>query len=260
MTGFEREMDKKSDLNHAWVKGDLVLDARMEAVSRMAREFSHSLGTPLSVVLSNSERLVSRLQDRPDLLPYLEDILSVSRSSAKMIQIIAELSRSFPVTQQIVEVHSLIHSLKESLNENHPELEIELNLKADLDHVKGDPQALTAAILFVLENSVEAMSGAGRICIQSTRLDSKSGAPVASDLPQDWLEISIVDSGPGMDAVSLALAVDPFFTTHESKKNAGLGLSRAYSIARAHGGRIRLQSRVQEGTTVGFILPLNKMT
>jgi two-component system, cell cycle sensor histidine kinase and response regulator CckA len=246
----------KHNSKSQWLAQDSGLDARMEATSRMAREFSHSLSTPLSVILSNSERLVSRLQDRPELLPYLEDILAVSRSSATLMQRISELSRSHPSVQTTVEVHGLLHSLIEPLKIDPGNLEITLRLEADLDKVLGDPQALMEALRAVLDNSLEAMSGSGTLDIESCTLDSQAVPALEGRPPLPWLKITVADSGPGMDPKLISKIFDPFFTTRENKKNSGLGLAHAYGIIRSHGGRIGLQSTLGAGVTVEFLLPL----
>jgi CheY-like chemotaxis protein len=73
--------------------------------------------------------------------------------------------------------------------------------------------------------------------------------------PGRWILLAVSDNGMGMDAATAERAFEPFFTTKERGKGTGLGLSMVYSIVQAAGGQVRLQSKVDEGTTLRVYLP-----
>src|SRR5262249_44911328 len=79
----------------------------------------------------------------------------------------------------------------------------------------------------------------------STRFDERAGA----------VEISIADTGHGIDHVNLSRIFDPFFTTREVGEGTGLGLSICYGIVRDHGGQISVTSKVQLGATFSILMP-----
>ena len=72
----------------------------------------------------------------------------------------------------------------------------------------------------------------------------------------DWVEVAVRDTGIGMDPSVLQRAFDPFYSHRPAGRARGLGLAHAHRIIEAHGGRIWLQSRPDEGTTVHVVLPL----
>jgi CheY-like chemotaxis protein len=69
------------------------------------------------------------------------------------------------------------------------------------------------------------------------------------------IELSVADTGHGIDHANLSRIFDPFFTTREVGEGTGLGLSICYGIVRDHGGHIRVESKVQVGTTFLVLLP-----
>jgi signal transduction histidine kinase len=69
------------------------------------------------------------------------------------------------------------------------------------------------------------------------------------------VEITIADDGPGIPPEVLPRIFDPFFTTKDVGEGSGLGLSIVHGIIERHGGRIRVDSRVGEGTTFRITLP-----
>src|SRR4051812_49903171 len=69
------------------------------------------------------------------------------------------------------------------------------------------------------------------------------------------VELSVTDTGHGIDDASLTRIFDPFFTTREVGEGTGLGLSICYGIVRDHGGQIAVESRVGQGTTFKVLLP-----
>jgi CheY-like chemotaxis protein len=73
--------------------------------------------------------------------------------------------------------------------------------------------------------------------------------------PGDYVELTVADTGSGMDAKTLQRAMDPFFTTKPIGKGTGLGLAQVYGSARQSGGAVRIESAVGVGTTVRILLP-----
>ena len=97
----------------------------------------------------------------------------------------------------------------------------------------------------ILQNAVYAMEKTGGKIIINTCARNQN------------LYISINDNGPGIPPENLARIFDPFFTTRPVGKGTGLGLSICYGIINKMGGRIDVESKVEEGTTFTIVLPLD---
>ena len=123
-----------------------------------------------------------------------------------------------------------------------------------------DPNQLENVLLNLAINARDAMPDGGRLTI-STRDVSLSEADVAGHdeaRPGDYVEISVADTGTGMDEATRARAFEPFFTTKPLGQGTGLGLSQLYGFVRQSDGIVRLDSAPGQGTVVRLYLPRHK--
>jgi CheY-like chemotaxis protein len=125
--------------------------------------------------------------------------------------------------------------------------------------VARDDRALLEQVLFNLcNNSAQATPGGGRLIIKTANvMISESYVktyPWARKGPH--VVLSVIDEGIGMDEDTRRRVLDPFFTTKESGKGTGLGLTSAYGTIKQHQGWIDIQSELGVGTTVSAYLPV----
>jgi two-component system NtrC family sensor kinase len=131
---------------------------------------------------------------------------------------------------------------------------------ADVPAVRADYGQMRQAVANVLLNACEAMPGGGTLSVatrRATAVGAEEGggdaARVGSAPRAPYVEVVVTDHGEGIAPEHLSRIFDPFFTTKE--KGTGLGLSVVYGIMEKHGGKIVVNSRVGEGTTVTLRLP-----
>ncbi len=133
-----------------------------------------------------------------------------------------------------------------------PSISIATDLPADLPELHTDPNQLEAILLNLLLNARDAMPEGGLVRIEAAAEVVAPGGGVA---PGAYVRLSVIDTGRGMDAETLARAVEPFYTTKGVGKGTGLGLSMAHGLMEQLGGRLRLSSRPGEGATVELLMP-----
>jgi len=107
-------------------------------------------------------------------------------------------------------------------------------------------------LINLIINAFDAMEQGGTIII-STGISLS-----ASDTDQKGVEITIADTGCGIQHEDLDKLFDPFFTTKEVGKGTGLGLSVSYGIVQRHGGTIRVQSEIDRGSTFTIWVPVDE--
>jgi CheY-like chemotaxis protein len=130
-------------------------------------------------------------------------------------------------------------------------IHIEMKLAADLWPVEIDVGELDLAMLNVCVNSRDAMPGGGTITIAAENMQEREG----DVLLNDFVKLSIADTGGGMPPEVLARVFEPFFTTKDVGKGSGLGLPQVYGFAQQSGGRLTVHSEVGKGTIVTLLLP-----
>jgi len=134
---------------------------------------------------------------------------------------------------------------------------VNLNLQKDLWSVKVDEGQIKQVMLNLYVNAWQAMPDGGRIYIKSENIwvGHSFFKKIGLKEPGQYVKISVVDTGAGMDNEVAEKIFDPFFTTKEMEGGTGLGLATAYGIIKGHKGVIRVASRVGEGSSFSLYLP-----
>jgi CheY-like chemotaxis protein len=132
----------------------------------------------------------------------------------------------------------------------------DIELRLDLDEARvpvlSDRTQLELAILNLAINARDAMPDGGVLTITTVIRTVEPGHPMLP--PDDYVALTVADTGQGMSAEVIDRAFDPFFTTKSIGKGTGLGLSQVYGVARQAGGEARIESRPGRGTTVTVLL------
>ena len=108
----------------------------------------------------------------------------------------------------------------------------------------------------IVENAAEAMPESGTLAIRTANVRLEGDAGPLRD--GGYVELSISDTGSGMDPAHAEKALEPFFTTKSRAQSHGTGLSRAFGAVRAHGGDLRVRSVSGSGTVVTIYLPASR--
>jgi CheY-like chemotaxis protein len=122
-------------------------------------------------------------------------------------------------------------------------VQLEMDLQENLAPIHGDSGALSHALMNLCVNALDAMPHGGSLRIRTL------------GLPDGRIQLSVRDTGQGMDEDVRKRALEPFFTTKGVGKGTGLGLSMVFGTMQAHGGTLDLQSEPGQGTEVVLTFP-----
>ena len=117
-------------------------------------------------------------------------------------------------------------------------------LEKDNDVIKGDAGTLEQVLIAIIINAIEATPAGGKVIITSDYHSKK-----------DRVKFMIRDTGKGIPDEVLPHIFDPLFSTKESEKSTGLGLSVVYGIIEQHGGSVEVESKVNQGSKFTVTLP-----
>ena len=215
---------------------------RLAALGEMVAGVSHEIKNPLGIIQSTAE-LLGSLPDADETQKRLSGV--IREESGRLNGIVTEfLDFARPQTPNLQET-SLADILKKNLSFLEPELEkkgirLEHNLDSRRFELRADPDLLYQAFLNILINALQAQEGGGTVTVQVSR-------------ERNAHRVEIRDRGRGIDEENLSKLFNPFFTTKE--QGTGLGLSIVKKIVEGHNGRIDIQTRPGEGTTVVIRLP-----
>jgi len=136
-------------------------------------------------------------------------------------------------------------------------VELQIRCAKEMPRALADPNQLELAVLNLCVNARDAMPDGGLLTIAAdTALLGPGSEPRLP--PGLYVRLSVIDTGTGMDAETLARAVEPFFSTKETGRGTGLGLSMVHGLTAQLGGAFALSSVPGEGTRADLYLPVTE--
>lgn len=230
---------------------------KMATIGLLAAGVAHEINNPLTAIRGFAEGLQRRMaavtsgsgapQTRQDVDEYLAIILKECRRCSDIVQSLLTFSPRKEREFSRVAVNELVRNVLQILHhrlKHYPKDFLTLDIDPQLPVIKGLPAELEQVILNLILNAMDAVSERGAIQV-------RTGSDPESD--RIWLEVE--DNGCGISSENLPKLFEPFFTTKPVGKGIGIGLSTCYSIIRAHGGEIAVESSPGRGSRFTVRLP-----
>jgi CheY-like chemotaxis protein len=188
-----------------------------------------------------------------DVGRYIEAATDGATRASALTQRLLAFSRQQPLDPASLDINQLVASMSELLGRTLGEhIQIDTKL-ASVWTTFADPVQLESALLNLAVNARDAMTGGGRLKIETANVSIAAGESDAA--PGDYVVLAMSDTGVGMSDEVMKRAFDPFFTTKAVGKGTGLGLSQVFGFVRQSGGHVTLESQVGGGSTVKIFLP-----
>jgi len=234
----------------------LFQSQKMEAIGQLTGGVAHDFNNLLMATLSSLELLRKHIgDDNIQALRLLENAVQGAERGATLTQRMLAFARRQDLTPVRVDVPVLVRGIGDLITRSlGPSIAIDTRFPLDLAAVTADVNQLEMALLNLVVNARDAMPDGGEIIIaaRNRQIDANGPAGLA---PGNYIALSVIDSGSGMDAETLGKAMEPFFTTKGVGKGTGLGLAMVHGLAEQLDGRFVLESRLGKGTTATLWLP-----
>jgi two-component system cell cycle sensor histidine kinase/response regulator CckA len=235
---------------------------KMEAIGTLTGGIAHDFNNILTA-LTGYAALIQRKMDTSDpLRPYAEQILVASQKATGLIQSLLAFSRQQPFTLAPLDMNNTIKATEKLLGRLLTEdIKLHTSLTDDDTIVMADKSQMDQILFNLVTNARDAMPKGGMLTIATTTavIDATFIKIYGFGKRGKYIEITISDTGMGMDETTKGKIFDPFFTTKEVGKGTGLGLATVYGIVKQHGGYITVESEPNQGTTFSIYFPAVKM-
>jgi len=236
-------------------QSQLYQAGKLAAVGEMAAGVAHEMKNPLGAVVGFTQLALKHIEGREELKDddiktlrdYLRYIEKNSERCKEIVKSLLKFSRAEKMKFVEVNVNTLIEETLQLLNHqlelSKVEVTKELNWK--IPPCWASPNHLQQVFLNIILNAQQAMPDGGKLTIRTS-------------FSQDsMIEITFTDTGCGIPEENLEKIFEPFFTTREPGVGTGLGLSISYRIVEEHGGKIKVRSKLGEGSTFTILLPIH---
>ena len=238
------------------VQHALAQTQKLESIGKLTGGIAHDFNNLLTAITGCLELLEKRLPvDDARAKSLLRNALHGAARGSTLTQRMLAFARRQQLNIETLSLRDLIGGMIDLLDRSlGPEIVLRVDLPEHLPPVRADANQLEAAIINLTINARDAMPNGGDIRISAHTLQLGDDDPLG--LPRGaYLCSSVTDHGEGMDAETLSRATEPFFTTKGVGKGTGLGLSMVHGLAEQSGGKLRITSQQNQGTTVELILP-----
>ena len=240
-------MEKKLQETHV----QLVSSEKMASLGKLAAGIAHEINNPLGGILIYSSLM---MEDLPQEDSKKGDLARIVQEAGRCKEIVKSLLEFARQTEPKMEPTDINRAITEGLFflENQAlfhNIRIIKKLDPFLPFVKANAGQLKQVFMNIIVNAAEAIHGSGTLTITTSPAPDRKSVLV-----------EFTDTGEGIPEENLTRIFDPFFTTKDVGKGTGLGLATSYGIVEEHGGKIRVKSKVGEGTTFSIELPIHQGT
>jgi len=231
---------------------------RMEAVGRLAGGVAHDFNNLLTIIKGYVELALNRVTSHPELRGNIQQIADAADRAVTLVRQLLAFSRKQVLKPKVLDLNSIVLNMDKMVRRLMSEtVEMTTKVEKHLAAVKADPGQIEQVILNLIVNARDAMPDGGRLWIETKNVELN--ASFASDQslikPGSYVMLSVMDTGVGISPDTLPHIFEPFYTTKESSRGTGLGLSTVYGIVKQSGGHIMVTSEVGKGTTFKVYLP-----
>ena len=252
---LRQEIDERQKIEQELLRGQqqIIRVERLATLGRITATVAHDLGTPLNSVLGYTQLLAQEaLPERARRRLAIVET-QVNRMS-EIIQNYLSYARANPQRAQI-DVNELIRETLRLLEPNFKQRGVSVitHYGESPPIINGDGNSIQRMLINLLDNAVDACDAGGSVTIGALQ-------ETGPHYKEQGVTIEVTDTGAGISPEMLPQVFDIFVTSKAPGKGTGLGLVICQEIVKAHGGTIKIESQLGQGTKVKIFLPANAIT
>ncbi|MFC2150767.1 ATP-binding protein, partial [Calditrichota bacterium] len=232
---------------------------KQEAVERLAGTMAHNFNELLTIISGHSELALMSVSKIDPIRLNIEAVHKAAVTGSNLTWQLLTYARKVSFQSKIIDTQAslttLIETLKRVLGSN---VELETKISPDAGSFKTDQEQFERVMLNLTQNAREAMPRGGKVTLEATNAKVDKAHPhfKLGFKEGNYVCISLTDTGKGMSEDMRKRIYDPFFTTKEQGKSAGLGLSVVYGMIKKSGGHFWVDSEIDSGTTFYLYFPV----
>jgi len=232
---------------HRQLQLQVARTQRLESLGSLAGGVAHDMNNVLAAILALANVQQMEAPEGSPLRRTLDTIATACLRGRTLVHGLLGFARQDLAEESLLDLNALIkeevtlleHTTMQRVN-------LRLELQEGLWPLKGDPAALSHALMNLCVNAVDALAGGGTLTLKTLNVGTSQ------------IRLEVQDDGCGMPKEVLERVFDPFFTTKDPGKGTGLGLPIVYRTVAAHHGQIDIQSAPGLGTQVTILLPASQ--
>jgi two-component system NtrC family sensor kinase len=231
----------------------VIETGKLASIGELAAGIAHEINNPVAIMVEEAGWIDDLLADEdPQSIKNIQEfkaslgqIRTQGQRCKEITRKLLTFARKSESTTEVVQINDMIREILPLCEPRarYAQVNVETRLAPDLHPVLASRTEVQQVILNLANNAIDAMeSEGGSLSFESINHD-------------DFIEVLVSDTGPGIPEANLKRIFDPFFTTKPVGKGTGLGLSICYGIISAMGGKLEVESMMGAGSTFRILLP-----
>ena len=245
------------DLSHEKAQqAQLQRAQKMDALGKLVGGIAHDYNNMLGVILGYSDIIKMKYPDIEGLQKNISTIIHAGERGKALTKRMLNFSKQESTKPDAVDINTVLKEQNELISKSLTALiQFTHHLCSSPWPIWVDPSELEDCLLNLSINAGHAMPNGGVLTFTTQNVPISANAAYKTGLsPGNYLKLTVADSGCGMDEATLKNIFDPFFST-KGTAGTGLGLSQVYGFMERSGGTIKVQSKLNEGTTFSLYFP-----
>lgn len=231
---------------------ELARTMKIESLGLFAGGIAHDFNNLLTTIMGNISLAKSLLDNESQTYEILNEAENASSRAKDLTSQMLTFSRGGAPIKETVSIKDIIQD-SVSFAFRGSRSNINLNLVEDLLNVNADSGQISQVLLNLCVNAQQAMPEGGTLNVSAVNIPSSIKTGSIMQKGEQYIEIIISDTGPGIPTDYMKHIFDPYFSTKPEGK--GLGLAICHSIIRQHGGWISVENNPEGGASFKIILP-----
>ncbi len=240
------------------IKAKLAHTGKMEALGTMAGGIAHDFNNILSAIFAYSQLAINHISDPERAKNDIQQIQKAGQKAADLTGQILSFSRRTSHNKIAMPIYNVVKEALELFSSTCPEnIEIKDRILSSAS-IMADPTNIHQLMLNLCTNAFHAMAETGGVLTVALaeRAITTPTPMFATLVPGNYLELTVSDTGHGMDAGTMERIFEPYFTTKKTGQGTGFGLALVHSIIKDHGGEIFVKSEPGRGTRFHLFFPV----
>jgi nitrogen-specific signal transduction histidine kinase/CheY-like chemotaxis protein len=235
----------------------LAHSQKMEAVGQLTGGIAHDFNNLLLVITGNLELLEPHLT-REESRALLKEAQDAAALGSRLTDQLLTFARRRHLDAHVIQLNDLVVGVTDMLRRTLGEhITLSTSLAREVWSTRADAGQFQSAIVNMAVNSRDAMPQGGKLVVETRNILLEADhVDFQSELqPGEYVQLSISDTGSGMEPHVRDRVFEPFFTTKEKGRGTGLGLAMVYGFVKQSGGHVTIYSEPDHGTTINLYFP-----
>lgn len=250
---------KRAEAEKKQLESQLRSAHKMQALGTIAGGIAHEFNNILGIILGNAELALDELPEWNPARFNLEAVQTASLRAKVIVHELLSFVRKTEPERKPIKINAIVTGSLKLIRSSIPSgIEIRQDIQKEPRTILADPTQINQVLINLITNAVHAMEKDGgilRIGLNRVTLDDKMVKRHGLS-PGPYVKLTVSDTGHGIDPEIVERIFDPYFTTKETGKGAGMGLAVVQGIVRNHNGAIFVDSEFDKGTAFHIFLPV----